>query len=240
MTMQTIQHQQMGYDRAITMFSPDGRLLQVEYAKKTVKQGSTAIGVTTADGVILMTDKRIVDTLVVSGAVEKIFEIDSHIICTAAGILPDARVLVERAQVKAQQHAVTYDTPVETITIVKDLTGLMQLTTQSGGYRPFGVSMLIAGIDSDGAKLYVTDPVGVYNLYRAAAIGERQEEAEDILRKEWKANLKHEDGLKLAASVLKRVLPDVITAERIDCAFVNSKTNKLTRLSNEEIAKLLK
>jgi proteasome alpha subunit len=238
--MQTIQHQQMGYDRAITMFSPDGRLLQVEYAKKTVKQGSTAVGVTTTESVILMTDKRIVDTLVVPGAVDKIFQIDDHIICTAAGILPDARVLVERAQVKAQQHAVTYDTPIETISVVKDLTGLMQLTTQSGGYRPFGVSMLVAGVDSDGVKLYVTDPVGVYNQYRAAAIGEKQDEAEDLLRKEWKATLKHDDGMKLAASVLKRVLTDNFTPERVDCAFVNLKTGKLTRIPATDVAKLFK
>lgn len=240
MTMQTIQHQQMGYDRAITMFSPDGRLLQVEYAKKTVKQGSTALGLTTTESVIILTDKRVVDTLVVPGAVDKIFQIDDHIICTAAGIIPDARVLVERAQVKAQQHAVTYDTPIEVISIVKDLTTLMQLTTQSGGYRPFGVNLLIAGADEEGVSLYMTDPVGVYNQYRAAAIGEKQDEAEEIFRKEWKANLNHEQGLKLAFSVLKRVLVDGIVSERIDGAYVDKKTGKITRLTSEEIAKHLK
>lgn len=240
MTMQTIQHQQMGYDRAITMFSPDGRLLQVEYAKKTVKQGSTALGVTTNEGVILLTDKRVVDTLIVPGAVEKIFQVDDHIIATAAGIIPDARVLVERAQVRAQQHSVTYDSPVEVITIVKDLTSLMQLTTQSGGYRPFGVSMLIGGVDKDGVKLYVTDPVGVYNQYRAAAIGEKQDEAEELLRKEWKSTMSHEQALKLAFSVLKRVLSDQFVPERVDCAFVSAKSGKLTRLTDEEIAKLAK
>ncbi len=230
----------MGYDRAITMFSPDGRLLQVEYAKKTVKQGSTAIGVTTNESVILVTDKRVVDSLIVPGAVEKIFQIDDHLITTASGILPDARVLVERAQVRAQQHLVTYDTPIEVISIVKDLTSLMQLTTQSGGYRPFGVSMLIAGVDKDGVKLYVTDPVGVYNQYRAAAIGEKGDEAEELLRKEWKAGMTHEAGLKLAFSVLKRVLTDQLSAERIDCAIVNAKTGKMQRLSPEDIAKYLK
>src|SRR3990172_6170584 len=108
MTMQTIQHQQMGYDRAITMFSPDGRLLQVEYAKKTVKQGSTAIGIVCSDGVLLITDKRII---------EKLFEIDNHIASAAAGIISDARVLLERAQLKAQQHRVTYDAPIDTLTV---------------------------------------------------------------------------------------------------------------------------
>jgi proteasome alpha subunit len=230
----------MGYDRAITMFSPDGRLLQVEYAKKTVKQGSTALGITTNDSVILVTDKRVVDTLVVPGAVEKIFQVDDHIIATAAGIIPDARVLVERAQVRSQQHAVTYDTPVEVIAVVKDLASLMQLTTQSGGYRPFGVSLLIAGVDRDGVKLFVTDPVGVYNQYRAAAIGEKQDEAEELLRKEWKPGMNHEQGMKLAFSVVKRVLAEQLSGERIDCAYVNAKTSAITRLTPEEVAKHLK
>ena len=99
--MQPMPHQLMGYDRAITMFSPEGRLLQVEYAKKTVKQGSTAIGMACKDGVILVTDKRLVDPLVVPEATEKIFQIDDHIGTTASGILSDARVLIERAQLRA-------------------------------------------------------------------------------------------------------------------------------------------
>jgi proteasome alpha subunit len=230
----------MGYDRAITMFSPDGRLLQVEYAKKTVKQGSTALGITTTESVILLTDKRVVDTLVVPGAVEKIFQIDDHIIATAAGIIPDARVLIERAQVRSQQHFITYDTPVEVITIVKDLTGLMQLTTQSGGYRPFGVSMLVAGIDRDGIKLYVTDPVGVYNQYRAAAIGEKSDEAEEILRKEWKPTLTHEQGMQLAVSVLKRALGETFAPERVDIAFIPAKTAHMVRMRSEDVAKYTK
>lgn len=220
------------------MFSPDGRLLQVEYAKKTVERGSTALGVTTNDSVILLTDKRVVDSLVVPGAVDKIFQIDDHIIATAAGIIPDARVLVERAQVRSQQHSVTYDSAIDVLSVVKDLTSLMQLTTQSGGYRPFGVSLLIAGMDADGSKLFVTDPVGVYNQYRAAAIGEKQTDAEEILRKEWKPAMSHDAALKLAFSVLKRVLADQISGERIDCAIV--KDGKITRLSPEEVAKHLK
>ena len=99
----TMSHQMMGYDRAITMFSPDGRLLQVEYAKKTVRQGSTAIGMVCSDGVLLVTDKRMVDPLIVPESVEKVFQIDDHIGATAAGIVSDARVLIERAQLKAQQ-----------------------------------------------------------------------------------------------------------------------------------------
>src|SRR3989344_143642 len=157
----TMSHQVMGYDRAITMFSPDGRLLQVEYAKKTVKQGSTAIGMVCKDGVILVTDKRIVDPLIVSDSVEKISKIDDHMGATAAGILSDARVLIERAQLKAQQHQVTYDSPVDVLSVVKDVCDVKQVCTQSAGLRPFGVSLLIIGIDSSGASLYETDPTGI-------------------------------------------------------------------------------
>src|SRR3989344_5840255 len=116
--MQTMPHQLMGYDRAITMFSPDGRLLQVEYAKKTVRQGSTAIWMVCADGVLIVADKRIIEKLIVPEGVEKIFKIDDHMAAGAAGIISDARVLVERAQLKAQQHRVSYDTPIDTLSIV--------------------------------------------------------------------------------------------------------------------------
>jgi proteasome alpha subunit len=229
----------MGYDRAITMFSPDGRLLQVEYAKKTVRQGSTAIGVTCEDSVVLVTDKRILDSLIVSQSVDKIFQIDDHIISTASGIIPDARVLVERAQAKAQQHQVTFDSPVDVISIVKDLSSLMQLTTQSGGYRPFGIAMLVGGVDKSGVKLYQVDPVGVYNQFRATAIGEKGEEASEILRKEWKAGLKQKEGISLAISVLKRVIGEELSIERVDCAYVDSK-GMMVRLSDEEIGRHLK
>src|SRR3989339_1719157 len=165
-------HQMMGYDRAITMFSPDGRLLQVEYAKKTVRQGSTAIAMVCTDGLLFVTDKRIIDSLVVPESVEKVWQIDDHIGATASGILSDARVLIERAQLRAQQHKGTYDSPIDVLSIVKDISNLKQFCTQSGGLRPFGVSLLIAGIDDTGANLFETDPTGIYFQYKATVIGE--------------------------------------------------------------------
>ena len=176
-----MQHQMMGYDRAITMFSPDGRLLQVEYAKKTVRQGSTAIGIVCTDGVLLVADKRVVDSLVVPESVEKIWKVDEHIGASASGILSDARVLIDRAQVKAQQNRVTYDSEVDTLTIVKDICDMKQICTQSGGLRPFGVSILVAGIDDTTRKLVETDPIGMYFQYLATAIGEGEVEVEEIL-----------------------------------------------------------
>lgn len=238
--VEPMQHQMMGYDRAITMFSPDGRLLQVEYAKKTVKQGSTAIGFTCKDGVLLVTDKRIVDKLVVPEAVEKIFQVDNHVIATASGILSDARMLIERAQLRAQQHQVTYDSPIDVLGVVKDLANLKQAVTQSGGFRPFGVSLLIAGIDEDGPKLFETDPTGIYFQYWACAIGEGELEIEEILHKEYKKDMTIDDCLKLAVKALTKFLDKNFNVERIDAAFVKIDQPELQRVDKDKIAKLHK
>jgi len=237
---QPMPHQLMGYDRAITMFSPDGRLLQVEYAKKTVRQGSTAIGMVCSDGVLLVADKRIVDKLVIPESVEKIFKIDDHIAVTASGIISDARVLVERAQVKAQQHTVTYDTPVDTITIVKDICALKQVCTQSGGLRPFGVSLIVAGIDSDGPKVYETDPTGIFFQYKATVIGEGEPEIEEILGREYKDSLTIEEGLKLALKALNQILDKNFSVERIAAAYIKTDEKVLKEITRANLDRVLK
>jgi len=234
------QHQMMGYDRAITMFSPDGRLLQVEYAKKTVKQGSTAVGIKCKDGVLLVTDKRIIDKLMVPKSVEKIFKIDDHIIATAAGIISDARVLIDRSQVKAQQHKVTYDTEIDVLSIVKDICQLKQLCTQSAGLRPFGVSLLITGIDESGAKLYQTDPTGIFFEYKAIAIGEYESEIEEVLHKEYKETMTIEDALKVVIKALAKLIDKDFNTDRIDAAFIKNQNKKIVNLSSEDLKKYLK
>lgn len=238
--MEPVQHQMMGYDRAITMFSPDGRLLQVEYAKRTVRLGNTAIGMVCKDGVILVTDKRLVDKLVVPDAIEKIFKIDSHIMATAAGILSDARVLVERAQLKAQQHKVEYDSPIDNLAVVKDMCNLKQLCTQSGGLRPFGVSLLVAGIDENGISLFETDPTGLYYQYRATVIGEGEQDIEEMLHKEYKETMTMEEGLGLAVKMLKKALNDNFNANRIDAAMIPLNTKVMEKIKKEKIEKLIK
>jgi len=236
--MQPMQHQMMGYDRAITMFSPDGRLLQVEYAKKTVRQGSTAIGLVCSDGVLLVADKRVVDSLVVPESVEKIWQIDDNIGATASGILSDARVLIDRAQLKAQQNRVTYDSEIDTLTIVKDICDLKQICTQSGGLRPFGVSILVAGIDGKIPRLFETDPIGIYFQYKATAIGEGEVEVEEILHNEYKPELSIEDGLKLSLKALKRVLGENFNVERIDAAYIATAEKKFKKIIKAKIEKL--
>lgn len=238
--MQPMPHQLMGYDRAITMFSPDGRLLQVEYAKKTVRQGSTAIGMVCSDGVLLVADKRIVDKLIVPNSVEKIFQIDSHIAASASGILSDARVLIERSQLKAQQHSVTYDSPIDIVTIVKDVCNLKQVCTQSGGLRPFGVSLLFAGVDQEGPKLFETDPTGIFFQFKAAVIGEGDGEIEEILENEYNESMTVENGLKLCIKALKKFLGKNFDIARIDAAYIDSKEKKFTEVTQDRLEKINK
>lgn len=235
---QPMPHQLMGYDRAITMFSPDGRLLQVEYAKKTVKQGSTAIGIKCKDGVVLVTDKRIVDKLVVARSVDKIIQIDDHIVATASGILSDARVLLERAQITAQQHRLTYDSKIDVLSIVKDICNLKQICTQSGGLRPFGVSTLVAGIDTNGISLFETDPTGIYFEYKASVIGEGENEIEEILHKEYKDSITVEEAIKLSLKALTKTLDKNFSIERVDAAVVRADKEQVEYLTMEELEKL--
>ena len=230
---------QMAYDRAITVFSPDGRLFQVEYAREAVKRGTTTVGLKFDNGVALIIDKRITSKLVVSESIEKIFQIDDHIGATASGILSDARVLIERAQLKAQQHKVTFDSPIDTLSIVKDMCNIKQICTQSGGLRPFGVSILVAGIDNDGPKLYETDPTGIYFRYVATSIGEGEVEVDEILHKNYNTNLTVEEGLKVAVKALSKVLGTEFNIDRLDCAYIKTEQKKFKKFSKQKLEKIL-
>jgi proteasome alpha subunit len=229
------------YDRAITMFSPDGRLLQVEYAKKTVKQGSLAIGICYDDGVLILAEKKAIDPLVDLSAIEKIAIIDDHLIATASGIISDARILFDIARVKAQQHRVNYGNEIDTISIVKELANIQQYYTQSGGYRPFGISALIAGYDLK-PSLYVTDPIGIFIKYFATAIGREEEKVKEMLKKEYSSkwlsedkSLTKEDAIKLGLKCMKETIKD-LKIENIDVSFIES--NKVSQtLQLEDIKK---
>ena len=232
--MQEISHQMMGYDRASTMFSPDGRLLQVEYAKGAVQQGSTAIGMVCKDGVVLVADKRVVDKLMVAESVEKIFQIDDHIGASAIGAVMDGRVLLERAQVIAQQHKVTYGVPIDVLTLVKEICNIKQFYTQYGGARPFGVSLMFVGVD-DEPTLFVTDPMGTFFEYKATAVGEAENEVKEILNKEYKESMTMEEGIKLAVKALKKVLGREFDIRRVDGIVVPAKTKRFEKLSKKQL-----
>ena len=238
--MQQSEHAMMGYDRASTMFSPDGRLLQVEYAKKEFKQGTTSIGIVCKDGVILLADKRILEKLMVVKSIEKVFQVDDHIGAAATGYLMDGRILIERAQVIAQQHRVTFDGPIDTLEIVKEIANFKQYFTQMGGARPFGVSIIFAGVDEDGPKLFVTDVTGIYFEYKATAIGEAETQVKEFLERNYKDNLSIEEGIKLAISSLKKAFGKEFDMERLDGAFISTETRKFERIKKDYIKRLAK
>ncbi len=236
-------HQAMGYDRSSTMFSPDGRLLQVEYAKITVKKGTNTIGVVCKDGVVLVADRRIYDKLIVPDSVEKVFQIDGHIGAAASGILSDGRVLIERAQVVAQQHRVTFDSPMDTQSLVKDVCNVKQYFTQVGGARPFGVSIMFIGVDEDGdgegiPKLFITDPTGIFFEFKATVIGENENEIKEVLEKDYNENMSVEDGIKLAIRALKKVLGNEYDNSRVDGAYIMTIERKFIRLTQNKISKI--
>jgi proteasome alpha subunit len=234
-----MQHQVMGYDRAATMFSPDGHILQVEYAEKTVRLGSASIGFVCSDGVVILADKRINDSLLVPESANKIFEVDSHIIGSAAGILSDARVLVERAQLIAQQHRVTYDSNVDVISIIKDISDVKQQYTQHPGVRPFGVAVMIVGRDSK-SRLFVSDITGNYFEYYASAIGENDEKIKELLRKEYKSSMKIEEAIRVGLGIFKEVKGKNFNVDNFDAAFIPISTNKIERLNSDKLKKYLK
>ena len=192
------------YDRAITVFSPDGRLFQVEYAREAVKRGTTTVGLKFNDGVVLIVDKRITSALVEPGSIEKIFKIDDHAGVATSGLVADARVLVDRARTDAQMNRVTYDENIEVETLVKKICDFKQTYTQYGGVRPFGTALLIAGEDSTGVHLYETDPSGALMSYKATAIGAGRSQVMEVFEAEYREAMSQEDAIQLGLKALYR------------------------------------
>lgn len=232
-----MQHQQMGYDRAATMFSPDGHLLQVEYAEKTVRLGSSSIGMVCSDGVFILADKRVMDSLIVKESATKIYEIDSHLFSSVAGIVSDARVLIDKAQVAAQKNRLTYDSPIEPEVIVKEVSNIKQQFSQYGGARPFGVSLMIAGMHNGKGSLYVSDVTGNYSQYHANAIGEGDEKIRETLREKYKSDLTVTKGIKLALDIFKDTKKN-FEVDKFELVYLKNGNEKMIRLEGKEIESL--
>ncbi|MHA1959370.1 MAG: archaeal proteasome endopeptidase complex subunit alpha [Candidatus Thorarchaeota archaeon] len=190
--------QSLGYDRAITVFSPEGRLYQVEYATEAVRHGPLAVGVKATDGVVVAGEKRTPHALVDISSLKKILLIDDHVGTAIAGLHADARKLIDQARVRAQINRLSYDEPIMIRSLVVDICDTKQLHTQYGGARPFGVSLLVAGIDDGGPQLYTTDPSGSFWGWKAAAIGKESDVVREFFGREYKPNLSLDGALKLA------------------------------------------
>jgi proteasome alpha subunit len=225
-----------GYDRAITVFSPDGRLYQVEYAIETVRRGTLALGIKCKDGVVLAAEER-VKKLQLHTLTQKIFQIDEHIGVAAAGYIPDARVQVDHARVMAQSNRLVYDEAADVETIAKNIADLAQQFTQYAGVRPYGVALIIGGVDKNGGSIFTTDPSGTYLAYNAVAIGAGSDQVNDLLEKVYREDMTLDEACVLAIQAIYHVSEDKTGTKHIKIAVIDNKTRKIRRLSEEEIAK---
>jgi proteasome alpha subunit len=230
---------QQAYDRAITVFSPDGRLFQVEYAKEAVKRGATAIGMIFDGGVLLVAFKNANSKLLVPESMKKVFEIDKHIAATASGLIADARRLVDLARMESQRHRLAYSEAASVETIAKELCDLMQVYTQYGGIRPFGVSLLVAGVDMQ-PRLYEAEPSGALTGYLADAVGSGKKEVEEFFEKEYKQGLSQDEAIALAMKALKKSGDLKVTPDTVEIAVATMKKKEFTVLSPREVEKYIK
>ena len=229
---------QQGYDRAITVFSPDGRLYQVEYAIETVKRGNIALGIKSKDGIIFAADERPRKLQVVEES-QKLFKIDQHIGIAAAGYIPDARSQVDNARFFSQSSKLVYDESVSIETVTKHIADQCQQYTQYAGARPIGVALIIGGIDENGNSLFLTDPSGTYIPYNAVAIGADSDRVTEFLKKHYKPEMTLEESKMLAISSINMISSDVKGSEHIKISQIKSDTKQFEIVDKNQITKLL-
>jgi len=229
---------QQGYDRAITVFSPDGRLYQVEYAIETVKRGTIALGIKTKYGIIFAADERPRKLQVVDEP-QKLFKIDQHIGIAAAGYIPDARKQVDDARFFSQSSKIVYDESVSVETVTKHIADQCQQYTQYAGARPIGVALIIGGVDQNGNSLFLTDPSGTYIPYNAVAIGADSDRVTEFLKKHYKPEMTLEESKMLAISSINMVSDDAKGSEHIKISQIESDTKRFEIVDKNQITKLL-
>ena len=230
---------QMGYDRAITVFSPDGRLFQVEYAREAVKRGATAIGVKTVSGVVLSADRRVASRLLEADTIEKIYKIDEHICAATSGLVADARILIDRARLEAQINRLTYDEPITVKELARKICDFKQQYTQYGGVRPFGVSLLIAGVD-DVPKLYETDPSGALLEYKATAIGSGRNAVMEYFEKEYREDMSLDDMIIHSLVAMGKAIESELTVNGVEIGLISVDDKKFKELKPSEIEEYIK
>lgn len=232
-----MQSPQTGYDSAITVFSPDGRLFQVEYAREAVKRGTTALGIKAKDGAVLLVDKRATTRLVEMESIEKIFQIDDHIGVATSGLVADARVLVDFARVQAQVNKTTYSEPIGIETLAKEICDFKQSYTQSGGVRPFGTSLLIAGIEGDKTRIFETDPSGALLEYKATGIGSGRSEIMEFLEKKYSEDIDLDKAIILGLEALQNLTEITLNELNIEIGVIELSTRKFRKLTPPEVKK---
>lgn len=227
------------YDRAITVFSPDGRLFQVEYALETVKRGSTVMGIACPDGVVLAAEERPTSRLQDPEFSWKIFQIDEHVGAAISGLSSDARILINQARIYAQGNRLSYDELADIEVLSKRVGDIKQMYTQHAGVRPFGVSIIFGGVDKNGSKILQTDPSGAVWAYKAVSVGSGNETVKETLEKKYTDTLTLDEAILLAVECLSKVVEGKLEPEKIKIATIPAETRKMIRLSDQEVAKYI-
>lgn len=223
-----------GYDMTPTMYSPDGRIYQVEYAIETVKRGTLAIGIKSKQGIIMAVEEK-PRTLQTRNVTQKIFQVDYHIGVAAAGYIPDARVQVDNARLFAQGNRLTYDESVEVATVAKHLADQAHQFTQYGGVRPNGVSMIIAGIDQKGESIYITDPSGTYVQFAAIAIGAGSDDVNTFLEEHYKEDMSLDDAASLAIAAINLKVDAKDEVNHIKMAKITAQDKIFEKISESDL-----
>jgi len=222
------------YDRAITVFSPDGRLFQVEYAMELVNRGATIIGLQCEEGTVLGSEENI-EPLEEAEYSWKIFRVDEHVGAAIVGLSSDARILIDQARIYAQSNKLTYDEPIDVEVVTKRICDIQQMYTQHAGVRPFGVSIIFAGVDKTGNHVFGTHPSGTYRGYKATALGAGRETVLAILKEEYRDNMTLEAAIKLVVKCLSSALEARQLPTRIKIATIPATTKKMEMLKDETV-----
>jgi len=225
---------QQGYDRAITVFSPDGRLYQVEYAIETVRRGTIAVGIKSKDGIVIAVEEK-PRKLQISNIAQKLFQIDDHVGVAAAGYIPDARSQVDNARFFSQSNKLIYDESVDVESIAKHLADQCQQFTQYAGVRPFGVALILGGVDSAGTQLYLTDPSGTYISYDAVAIGSGSDQVTEFLEKNYKHDISLIDAAALATASIYIASDEKEGTQHIKMSQIKADTKSFEIIPEEQI-----
>jgi proteasome alpha subunit len=226
---------QQAYDRGITIFSPDGRLYQVEYAREAVTQGAPVVGVRGEDGVALAAHAPKRSSLVESRSVEKLHAVDDHVAVASAGHAADARRLVDIARRSAQGERLRYDEPATVESLATAVADHVQEHTQTGGARPYGTALLVAGHDGD-PRLFETDPSGAVDEWRADAVGRDAAAAVDYLESQYEPDLATEAALSLALDGLATTVEE-LDADQVDAGTLDA--DGYQRVDDERLAATL-
>jgi proteasome alpha subunit len=226
---------QMGYDRAITVFSPDGRLYQVEYAREAVKRGTTAVGIKCNEGIVLIVDKRVSSRLLEPSSIEKIFKIDEHIGVASSGLVGDARALVDRARVESQVNRVSYDEKIDVETLAKKLCDHMQVYTQFGGARPYGTALLIVGISDGEPRLFETDPSGTLLEYKATGIGTGRPAVMKTFDEEFDPEMPCSDAIMMGLKALHAATEGKFDVNTVEIGIIVKEDEMFRKMGKDEV-----